>query len=401
MRDQLVLAAAERLDPGNVGSFERLFGDLENHFFSDPLGAFQKLGPMGRTLSAIERYQLEMNDLARGLPPEIMISGKELIEIIGADARKGWLRAWVKRHKSARPLKLRETVLAHLSAQMDRRARIDGAFELVLAQTGLHLVAAWQVYRRHQLAILACASRDETALVEERKWWSRTANVLAGRAAGLIRSYGHWSEASPALLGEAVLRSSPKFSEHRLGKISARWQADFSHWHRQQRAVRAMIDLERQLSIAAGDSAQTTSQSLESLRAERDNVTKELDRAVAWLDGEVEQRNREKFPPPDASLLSAEQRARDWADRISARIHICVPAFVEALRPTLPLPRWRKPWRQLYPQRALLHALMHDGLDAVREGFREVEIEHTAIIRDIEHARQVITFAVEANQAEG
>ena len=253
LRDQLASITADPLDPGNVGSFELLFGDLENHLFSDPVEAFERLGPIARTLSAIEQHKLEMNNLARGLPPEITISGAELVEIIEPDVRKGWQKEWVKRRRSPQLLKLREIVLAHLWGQVDRRASIDGAFELVLAQAGLHLVAAWQVYRRHQLAILAGDGKEKTALGEERTWWSRTGTVLTERIARMVTAYQHWSEVSAAELGAAVLRRSPRLSAHRQSKISERWQTDFSHWHRQRRAVLAVIDLERQLSIVARD----------------------------------------------------------------------------------------------------------------------------------------------------
>ena len=245
LRDQLASSTADPLDPGNVGSLELLFGDLENHLFSDPVEAFERLGPIARTLSAIEQHQLEMNNLARGLPPEITISGAELVEIIEPDVRKGWQKAWVKRRRSPQLLKLREIVLAHLWGQVDRRAAMDRGFELVLAQAGLHLVAAWQVYRRHQLAILAGDGKEKTALGEEREWWSRAGTVLTERIARMVTAYQHWSEVSPAELGEAVLRRSPRLSAHRQSKISERWQTDFSHWHRQQRAVLAVIGLEQ------------------------------------------------------------------------------------------------------------------------------------------------------------
>jgi hypothetical protein len=401
LRGQLASAITDELDPAVVGSFERLFGELETQLFSDPMGSCEKLAPIRRTLSAIEQHQLELSDLARGLPPEITISGTELIDIIGPDLRNGWRRQWLKWRKSPRPLELREIVFAHMGRLLEHRSSIDGAFELVLTQAELHLVAAWQVYRRHQLAMLTNASGDKTALVEEQKWWTRTEVALVARIERLVRAYQHWAETAPAMLGKAVARRSPELSQHRQRKISERWQTDFSHWHRQQRGVSAVIDLERRLSTVARDTAQNTRQALESLRAEHDDVTSELNRALAWLDPGMEQRKREMFPPPQASLLSVEQRARDWADRVSYRIRLCVPAFVEVVRPVHALPTWRKPWRQLDPQRVLENALQHDGLDAAREGFREAENEHTAIIRDIEQARQVVAYALEAGQEEG
>lgn len=401
LREQLTSTLTDELEPAGVGSFERLFGELETQLYSDPIRALENREPIGRTLSAIEQHQLELYDLARGLPPEITLSGADLVQIVGSDLRNGWRRQWLKWRKSPRPLELRGVIFAHMWRLLEQRSSIDGAFELALTQAELHLVAAWQIHRRHLLAMLTNGSTDKTALVQEQKWWVRTEGALVARVEQLVQAYQRWANAAPVTLGKAVARRSPKLSERRQRKISARWQTNISHWHRQQRGVAAVIDLERRLSTLARDTTQSTRHALESLQAEHEDVTRELDRAVAWLDPGIEGRNREMFPPPKASLLSVDQRARDWSDRVSYRIRLLVPVFVEVVRPIHALPAWRKPWRQLNPQRALESALQNDGLDAAREGFREAESEHTAIIRDIEQARQVVTFALEAGQEEG
>ncbi|HVB33841.1 MAG TPA: ATP-binding protein [Patescibacteria group bacterium] len=398
LQNQLASDSPGQFEPGEISSFERLFGETENRLFSGPLGKLEKLGPTAKALSAMEEHRSEMNDLARRLPPVMAISGAELAQIIGPDAQGSWRRAWVKRSQATRPLKLRRIVFGHLGEQAARRARIDGAFELVLSQAGLHLVAAWQSYRRHQLAILANGDRDKATLARERRWWSRTASALVQRIERLVRAYRQWAEASPARLAKAVLCRSRAISSRRLAKIAERWQADFSYWHRQERAVRAVIDLERQLSLVAREAIRGSGQALDSLRAEHGGVDGELDRAIAWLQTQLEQNNREPFPPPQAALLSAEQRARDWSDHFSSFVRISVPAFVETVRPARALPGWRKPWRQLRPQQVLLSALSHAGLQAARDGFREAETEHIAVIRDIEQARQVVTFALEAER---
>ena len=410
LRDELAVVTPGAAEAGrpeavasldSLASFERLFGEVEQRFLAGPAEGFEQAGPIARTLSAMERHQSEMKDVARGLPEEIVLPGAELIDLLGADLPGGWRRAWVKRQVSPRPLPLRAIVLSHAWGQVDRRASLDGAFELVLARAGLHLVAAWQLYRRHQLAELAEARRDETSLAAEREWWLRTATLLSARAERLVEAYQRWSRASTAGLGAAVVRRAPALSGHRQQGIAARWQSAFSRWHRQQRAVRAVIDLERQMSTVARDAVQATRQALASLRAEHDGVIAEMEGALAWLEAGAEDHHGEGFPPPQAGLLTVEQRARGWSDRIASGIPARVPAFVEVMRPAPALLRWRNPWRQLLPQRVLRQALQHAGLEAARAGLREAEAEHTAIVRDIEHARQVVTFALEAAQAKG
>lgn len=393
--------ATDDLDPATAASFERLFGELETDLFSHPIRTCEKLGLIRRTLAAMERHQLELVDLARMLPLEVTLSGAQLIEIMGLDAPKGWRRLWLKWQKSPRPLKLRETVVSHVWSTLRRRASTDESFQLALAQAELHLVSAWQAYRRYQLKRLASVSHDRTEFVAEHKWWIRTASALAARIDRLARTYRKWSDASRDPLGKAILRGSPDCSEHRQRKISESWQADLSHWHRQQRAIAEVRDLERGLSTAAREAAQSTRVALESLRGEHNDVTSELDQAVRWLDAGVEYRHDETFPSPTANLLSVEQRARDWSDRVAGRMRLCLPALAEVVRPVRAFWVWRKPWRQLRPQRVLERALSHDALDAAREGFREAESEHTAVVRDIEQARQVVAYALEAEREDG
>ena len=398
---QLASITNNQLETGSVASLEHLFLEIGNCLFSDPLGTFEKVSPIGRTLLAIEQHRTEVNDLARRLPAEVEVSGAELTAMLGPDARPSLRRAWVRRRRSPRQVKLRETVVAQLYAQMADRSRIDEAFELVQARVALHLLGAWQVCRRHQLAALSGDEGDETALVKQQERWSRTATALTKRSEQLVSSYRRWSDVAPALLSAGVLRGSPLFSNRRQQKMNERWQAEFGAWKRLQRAVRALISLDRQLTVVAREAIEATRHALDGLRAEHSDVEAELERAIDWLRAELERGNTTVFPLPTANLLSAEQRARDWSERISASTHARIPDAVEAAQLDRTFLPWRKRWGTLYPQRTLLHAVEHAGLDAAKEAFREPEAEDTAVMRDIEQARQVVMFGREAGEAQG
>jgi hypothetical protein len=398
-RERVASIASDKSGPTTVALLECLFHDSVDQLFCDPLGTFENLRPIGRTLSAIEQHRMGVNDLARKLPQVIEISGAELVEFVGPDVRARWRKTWLKRLKSPRPLRLRQIVLANLWGQISSRERIDEAFVRVLSQAGLHLIAAWQLYRRHQLAMLASDDWDAAALAEEQKWWLRTATALSGQIERLVRSYRRWAEASLALLARPVLRRTPQFTERHQDRIVARWEEDLSQWHRQQRAVRATIDLDRRLTRVAREAIQISREALGSLGAEHDEVTRELDRAVGWLEAPQDQPSQEVFPHPKASLLPAEQRARDWIDRVSSRVQECLPGEVETIRTSRVLDRWKKRWRQLDPRSVMLHALEHSGFDAARDGLREGQTEHTALIRDIEQARQVVAFGLEVGRS--
>jgi len=53
LQNQLPSTTPGPLEPGKIASWERLFGATERGLFSEPLGTFEKLRPMGRTLSAM------------------------------------------------------------------------------------------------------------------------------------------------------------------------------------------------------------------------------------------------------------------------------------------------------------------------------------------------------------
>ena len=261
---------------GHAGSFERLFGELENQLFSRPVGALEKLRPIGRALSAIERHRRETSDLARRLPPVMIISGAELAVILDEDGNRWWRWEWVKWLKPARPLKLGEIVGTALDRQLARRARLDRAFEAVLTQVGLHLLAAWQVYRRYQLAALAGGNQSNAGLASEQKWWSRSATALVRRTEHMVFAHLQWVEISPGFLVWAVLRGGAELSRRGREKLIRRWDGEFGVWHRQRVAVDELIALERQFSALAREMAQASREAVESLRVEHDDVTKEM-----------------------------------------------------------------------------------------------------------------------------
>ncbi|MGE5324096.1 MAG: AAA family ATPase [Actinomycetota bacterium] len=395
---QLTSITNNQFDTPSIVSLEHLFIEIENHLFADPIGTFEKLSPLGKALLAIEQHRTEVNDLARRLPAELEISGAELTAMLGSPAHSGLRGAWVKRRKSPRKVKLRETVVARLAVQMAGKSRIDAAFELVHARTALHLLGVWQLYRRHQLAVLSGDEQDMTVLTRQQERWSRAATALTKRSERLLSAYDRWVKTAPALIGAGVLRGAPLFSNRRQQKINERWLSALGAWKRLQRAFRALINLDRQLTITAREAIEATRGALEGLHSEHGDVEAELEGAIGWLRAELEHGSAAVFPWPAANLLSAEQRARDWSERISSSAHAHIPGSVEVAQLDWALLPWAETWRELYPQRTLLHAVEHAGLDAARHAFREAEAEHTAVMRDIEQARQVVKFGLEAGQ---
>jgi hypothetical protein len=389
------------IEPGEVESLEALFGGLGQRLFLETVTVYQKKRPLQRTLSAIENYDAALDDLARQLPLTVRVAGRELVEMAGAGVRAAWLRRRLGWQKSPKVVPVRDIVTGFLQRQALRRAVLDGALQLVLAQSCLHLLGPWQMFRRQRLTVLSGKQPDRKGWEDERKWWLKTASKYSTRGARVIQSYRNWSTAASSRLAEALLRRAGELSERKRDKIFERRQSYFSYWARQQRGVQSLLDLERQLSVLARGATEETIRSLESLKLEHDELFKELESVIAWLEAWQREEQAGAFPPPQARLMSAEERIAEWARNISGQTRAHLPAAVESAAPRRALPGWRNPWRRLEPQRVLLNSLERTGREISLGGCREAEAGHRAVVREIERAREVVTFGFESAESEG
>jgi hypothetical protein len=288
----------------------------------------------------------------------------------------------------------------HLQREALARARLDGELQLTLARVCLHLLPPWQMCRRRALRLLSGAGRDAAVLEAEWKAWMENTARRANLATRLLAGYRKWANGAGDRLAAALLgrpsEASPRARERRREKH----QRHVSYWSRQLRDVQAVLDLEIQLSTLARDVAREAVDSLGALETENRELLAELDSAIRWLGEWPEVAAPDSFPPPGIRLLSADERVAQVRRRMSDHARSRLPATVETVEPRRPLPGWRNPWRELEPARIFTGVLDSAVPPIASEGFREAEAFHRAMVREIERAREVVTFGMESARPE-
>jgi hypothetical protein len=386
--------------PATPEALQSFFTGVAQVLLVDPLAEYGQRRPLLRSLSAIEEHESVVGDLLRGLPKVARLSGRDLVQLAGAAAGP-YSRLWRGWRRKPGAVQFRDAVSDHLLGMVLARAPLDGAFRLLLAESALHLLVPWQTSRRALLATLARSGYGRVDIDSARKWWSDRVRRREERAAFLLARYRDWAESVSRRLARALLRGPRPSSPHTRARRTDEHQRHLGFWSRQQRAVRAVLDLEIHLTRLARE---TTSQTIDGLRAldvEHTELLDELDAAIAWLQNWPEVESPDLFPPPKARLLSSDERVAEWLRAVSAKAREELPVAIETVEPRQPLPGWRKPWRDLEPARVFLSALAHTGAPTLAVGLREAEAAHRAIVREIERAREVVSFGFETSRSEG
>ncbi len=378
---------------------DAFFGNAAPTLLSEPLAVYVQKRPLQRSLAAMEECESVLGDLLRRLPKVAELSGREVVELTGAD-RRSQMALWRSLHRKPKAVHLRDAASDRLERIVLSRAPLDGAFQLLLAESSLHLLVPWQTCRRAFLAALAQSDRERVDVERAREWWIDAAGRYEQRAALLLARYEAWARSIAPALGQALVRNPQPASAGRRAQWAKQHREHLSFWSRQQRAVRSVVDLELHLARLACDTGLETGASLESLDAEHTELVEELDAAICWLQEWPDGEACDAFPQPKARLLSSEERISEWLRRASARVREELPAAIETVVPRQALPGWRKPWRDLEPAKVLLGALTTAGAPLLLAGFREVQEVHRAIVREIERAREVVDFGVETARLE-
>ncbi len=386
-------------DAVKVQSLETLFESNARRLLHDPFAALLRKWPLLRALSAIEDYESGLDDLVRLLPSQVDAPLGEFVRTIDPDGIAGRRGGWFGYRKSVKAIPLRDIVLSHFQRQTLRRAQLDGMAQLLLAQSCLHLLGPWQDCRHRGLYSLLGRAHSREEWEKERRWWLETSAAYEIQGARLLESYRDWASSSPRRLIVAVRRRRGPLSHAGREKQLERRRRYFAYWSRQQRAVHALVDIERETANLGGDVVQASALAIESVVSERKELLDELDRVLQWLTAWQAGDRSQPFPPPSARLLSAEERARHWLGRVSRSAGSLLPAALEAVAPRRSLPGWRDPFRRLEPEKALRNALESAGRPVVIEGLKEAEAAHRGVVREIERAREVVAFGFESNSS--
>ncbi len=384
---------------GRPQDLEAFFANAAPALLADPLAAYGQKRPLQRSIGAMEEHESSVVDLLRRLPRVDELTGKEIVEITGID-RRSPRGIWRSLRQKRKAIHLRDVISSHFQSMVLERAALDGAFQLVLAETALHLLVPWQTLRRAFLSEITQSEHDRTDLDGARRWWTDVADRLQRRATALLTRYDTWAESISPAVAKALVRRPYPTSQRRRISWDKEHQRHISFWSRQQRAVRSVIDLELHLSSLAQIATRETITSIDALDLEHTELIQELDAAIGWLEQWHDRPDSKSFPQPKARLLSCDERLAEWLRRTSGAARQELAVAIETVEPRTPLPGWRKPWRDLEPARVFLAALSAAGAPIMEAGLREAEAVHRAVVREIERAREVVEFGFETAHLE-
>ncbi len=393
-------AWAQRLDParGTVASLQSLFEDVGSRLLFDPLDRLRRARPLKRAFSALLDFDSGLNDLTHMLPAELSLSGQDLAELTGDSA--GWRRQWHRWRWSRGPVPLRSMAKEYFERQTLARARLDGAAQLTMARSCLHLFSPWQILMRCALRGTRGEEGVADALATEWKNWKEIAARNSGTANHVLNSYREWAGKAGGQLGTlSRYRPAGPAAGHTPHRRAEEHQRHLSHWSRQLRAVTSVLDLGSRFSALACDLVREAADSLDTLEREHSELVAELDTAIEWLRDWPEVAAPDAFPPPGVRLLPAVERAAQQQERFTKHARSRLPSAVEAVDPRRALPGWWRPWRQLEPER-LFTSVLSAAPPIALEGFREAEAKHRAMVREIERAREVVTYGMETARDE-
>jgi len=391
---------AWRWEYGKIDALRALFDKAAPALLAEPMQRYRKARPQERVLAALEDYEAGIAVSIRRLPAAVEVSGRDLADTLRPEAR-GRIRAvWRRWQRRPRTVPLRAIAEAHFQRQREQRAEWIGTYLLVLAQASLAVVDPWEALSEEALGCIEGGQANPRFLKRARERWLQLSKRLRRRAEEALGALHGSIGGSPAEFATALLRR-PR-SPERPSRFSrpGRLLQYGSYWSRQRVAVSQLLELDLKLAGLGRLAVQAAEATLASLRSEHQDLLSELDAVAAWLQTH-KQGDGEPFPPAQARLASADDRARDWLRVIASSVREKLPTVQETIQPKRALPGWVPPWKEIRPLQLLQTPLEGPGLKTALEGLREAEAAHQSIVREIERAREVVTYSLESTGTEG
>jgi hypothetical protein len=396
---ELPWAGERHWEAGKLDSLRALFGESANRMLLATLARNERLRPQGRALAAIEDHRAALDDLTRQLPATLEATGRELAETVGPLAAASWRSYPLRWRRKPRPAHVRAASRLFLQSWLRRQAKLQGELLLWMAQASLALIDPWQALRDEALRCLDGTGSDPKEYEGDCERWRALKQRLRQRAERTLGRLRARLEESQKDLAAAWLRSTAS-----PDPASAAAQPDplidyGVYWSRQRAAILAQHDIERRLIELGGLAAEETERTIDSLETEHGQLLEELEAFGAWVEG-WEPGQTTALPAPIAELVSAEDRVRYWAAAISRRSTAVLHASIETIEPRRALPGWRQRWGQIHLAAAFDAAMRRVGSPAYVSGLKEAEGIHRRILREIERAREVVTYGLEVGNAQ-
>ena len=374
---------------GQTATLRTIFETNATALLLDPLERHTQSRIHDRLPGSFEDFRSELAEATRKLPGRTELAPVSLIETLPANAKLPFLARWAGRRKRVRTVEVRRSVRGGLHLLAFRTGPLEGRIYLAFAQATLALLDPWQALRDAALLRL----QGDDAATDPRGGHAAWKQQAEAREAGLQRALASLdavlSGIEVRLLG-AVL--GPERYRRLGGKRARRHAAWEDYWERQQRSVRALVETEHSLVRLGKRTIVAVERSARALGEERGAVVAELGAGLEAL--ERWQPGRENpLPPGSAQLTPASQHLRQWKRLLGGHARTLLPAEIEAVDPRRALPGWRVPWRTVRPAQTFLAAL-DLAAKPVAAVLDDVGGDHKAVLRDIERAREVVTFGI-------
>ncbi|HXF06188.1 MAG TPA: ATP-binding protein [Blastocatellia bacterium] len=354
--------------------------------------------PHQRALKAIEQYDREIEELVKGLPEVILVSGAGAVSALSDWIPPGWRRLLIRLRRPLRPVTLRTVAFNVFRKRARTRAKIEGRYLLAMALALRQLRHPWRIVRDALDAAVLGRPRSRSEVEAE---WLKMRSTIEQHIHQAERELCRWTEESkrtlPVLAQEILSdlvwqrRKSTSTDDYRIKCVA--------HWASQMRAVNNELRLESALEECERHILDRIQRALESLILERSGLLAELDDVIAWLRRQMEQDGQEDFPPPKADLVPASGRLSELETALKAELE-SLPSVCETPIRFSALPRRRTRWKRLYPRDTFRRAFERRGRPEVTRLLEEVESQHRVLVQQIERAREVVAYGLEEQSDE-
>lgn len=386
--------ASGSVDVGSgIDPLELLLGQEAEIRYCALAELLERRRPAQRAIAALANHDASIEDLLTPLPPIAELAPQDAFAMAGFSRVPLLGRVRYTRSHPKRRFRFRDCVRTGLYRANLTLSEAEGEILLVIARATLHALAAWQLWRQTSLKRIASGSASEPDLGITLLWWRTRYSALTSAGDTAFQSLGTRTGHAFQQLRRSILRQPG--SSRRIAKLGGSRRSCLQYWSRLQRAVHTQAELETESLRVAREALNEGRRLIHSLEREHEQLIAELDGVLLSIRGWSANAAADSFPPPQAHLVSALERADDWLRTVTLHARQRLPVTVESVMPKFPLPARRVRWRLFEPQAAFLTAAADYGRELLLGPLREAETSHRAIVREIEHAREVFAFGRE------
>jgi hypothetical protein len=334
--------------------------------------------PLQRALEAMHSYDRALEEMVTVLPETLWFSGSELISALAPVANMGISRIVAWRRKP-RPVRLRAMAAQELVRASRERTAIESRLMAVLVDQERTLVEQWSTATGRFDAAAGAISWDER---------SAKADLSAARAEQELEALRRFAERSEHQVAEGLRRSAVWLAPRKAVRPAIRRSAHLDGWAARVRAADTAFRLEQAVHDLTQRLLSLAEAGLASLEVEREGLIQELDRVRDWIVELQDWGGAQAAPDPVVDLVPASSRQAELDSLFAAELSQ-VPKRPQVLGADGRI-------RKVEPRKTIEAAWKRHARAAHDELFAEVEGEHRLLLQEIERARQVVAFGMEA-----